>query len=144
MAVTRVFGTVNGTEVEFERNEKRWSISVPFDKDAEYVVAIIAEDEAGNRSYMAKMLVVVNSAELKAYQTEIPYYAVLLEPMKMQLTGQRMSTVIPETSWYGWNLQERFTAFVIDNDVSEERRYECSVLDSTWEKTSMCGFGSVP
>lgn len=47
--VKRVFGRVDGCEVELNRSEGDWwNVPVPFDTDGEYVVEILAEDEAGN------------------------------------------------------------------------------------------------
>ena len=49
MAVARVFGLVDGIEVILQKvDEDRWSVPVPFDADGEYVVEVVAEDEAGN------------------------------------------------------------------------------------------------
>lgn len=63
--VTRVFGTVDGTEVVLERVEgNRWNVPVPLDRDGEYVVEIIAEDDAGNRSYIANMLYTVEAGNI--------------------------------------------------------------------------------
>ena len=44
--VKRVFGRVDGCEVELNRSEGDWwNVPVPFDTDGEYVVEILAEDE---------------------------------------------------------------------------------------------------
>lgn len=80
MAVARVFGRVDGSEVVMEQTQGDvWSVPVPLDQDGEYVVEIIAEDGAGNQSYMAKMLFCVDSSMLCAYVIPAPYYAELLE-----------------------------------------------------------------
>lgn len=82
MAIKRVFGTVDGSEVIMEHMEgDRWSVPVPLDQDGEYVVEIMAEDEAGNRSYMAKMLFCVDSSGLCVTILPAPYYAELLEDL---------------------------------------------------------------
>lgn len=79
MAVSRVVGTVDGTEVILtHKGGDRWEVPVPFDEDGEYVVEIMAEDEAGNRAYIAKMLFVVNRALLCAHIIPFPYYAEVL------------------------------------------------------------------
>lgn len=81
MAVKRVFGTVDGIPVILEQSSgDRWTVPVPFDQDGEYVVEIIAEDEAGNRAYAAKMLFVVNTALLCVHVKQPPFYAALLDP----------------------------------------------------------------
>ena len=45
--VKRVFGRVDGCEVELNRSEGDWwNVPVPFDTDGEYVVEIHARDQA--------------------------------------------------------------------------------------------------
>ena len=80
MAVARVFGRVDGAEVVMEQTQGDiWSVPVPLDYDGEYVVEIIAEDGAGNQSYMAKMLLCVDSSGLCVQVLPIPYFAELLD-----------------------------------------------------------------
>lgn len=75
MAVARVFGRVDGTEVVFDRAVgDRWNIPVPLDVDGEYVVEITAEDEAGNQSYMARMLYTVDTGNICIHMLPIPKY----------------------------------------------------------------------
>lgn len=65
MAVARVFGRVDGVEVVMQPVEgDRWSVPVPLDQDGEYVVEIIAEDEAGNQAYLARMLYTVDTGNI--------------------------------------------------------------------------------
>lgn len=89
--VKRVFGRVDGQEVElYADSGDRWSVPVPFDTDGEYVVEILAEDEAGNQSYMAKMLYVVDTALLCVHVQPIPYYGQLLD------TGWETEVMAPQ------------------------------------------------
>lgn len=78
MAVARVFGRIDGAETVFSLVGGRWQVPVPLDQDGEYAVEIVAEDEAGNQSYMAKLLFCVNSAMLCVTVMPEPYYAELL------------------------------------------------------------------
>lgn len=65
MAVSRVYGTVDGAEVDLELGQDGlWSVPVPLDQDGEYAVEIMAEDEAGNRSYLARMLYTVEAGTI--------------------------------------------------------------------------------
>ena len=76
MAVTRVFGRVDGVEVVMEQTAvDRWSVPVPLDLDGEYVVEVIAEDGAGNRSYLARMLFCVDSSRLYAHVIPLRYFS---------------------------------------------------------------------
>lgn len=80
MAVKRVFGKVDGKEVMYSHaGGNRWNLPVPLDEDGEYVVEVVAEDDAGNQSYIAKMLFVVNRALLCVHIVQEPYLAVLQE-----------------------------------------------------------------
>lgn len=82
MAVARVIGTVDGVEVMLNHTGgDRWEVPVPFDEDGEYVVEVMAEDEAGNRAYMTKMLFVVSKALLCAHILYFPYVAELQQPI---------------------------------------------------------------
>lgn len=78
MAVARVFGRVDGAEVVMEQTQGDiWSVPVPLDQDGEYVVEIIAEDNAGNQAYIAKMLFCVDSTRLCVRVLPVPFYAEL-------------------------------------------------------------------
>lgn len=80
MAVARVFGRVDNVDVIMEQTQGDiWSVPVPLDQDGEYVVEVISEDEAGNQSYMAKMLFCVDSSRLCVRVLPAPYYAELLD-----------------------------------------------------------------
>lgn len=79
--VKRVFGRIDGVEVNLTHdNGDQWSVLVPFDKDCQYVVEILAEDDAGNQSYIAKLLYIVDIQTLTAKLLEFPYYGELIEP----------------------------------------------------------------
>lgn len=93
MAAARVYGTVDGIEVILQRAEgDRWSVPVPLDQDGEYAVEIIAEDEAGNRSYLARMIFLVDSGNLCVHLVPELYYAELLEPVYS-------ASVVPPLYW---------------------------------------------
>lgn len=80
MAVARVFGTVDGVEVILQYAQGDvWQVPIPLDQDGEYVVEIIAEDEAGNRSYLAKMIFLVDSSNLCVHLVPQPFYAQLID-----------------------------------------------------------------
>lgn len=60
--VTRVFGKVDGTAVIYDHTEgDRWEVPVPFDDDGEYIVEIIADDDAGNQTFLVRMLYTVDA-----------------------------------------------------------------------------------
>ncbi len=55
--VKRVFGKVDGIEVNYDHSKGDWwNVPVPLDIDGEYVIEVIAEDEAGNQSFITRLL----------------------------------------------------------------------------------------
>lgn len=90
MAIAHVFGRVDGVDVILEQEGDRWMVPVPLDQDGEYAVEIVAEDDAGNQSYMAKLLFCVNAAMLCVTILPEPYYAELLPEVFM-------AELLPET-----------------------------------------------
>lgn len=111
--VKRVFGKVDGTDVILKQNGDRWTVPVPLDSDGEYVVEIMAEDEAGNISYVTKMLFVVNKTLIRSYVVPLSYYAVLQQPDKAAyLIGSIYTAAL-----------QRFYAVYLDN-----RTYTAKIL----------------
>lgn len=79
--VRRVFGRVDGREVEFTQQGQGdgYSVAVPFDSDGEYVAEIYAEDQAGNISYITKMLFQVRNGRLRINYTTRTYVVKVME-----------------------------------------------------------------
>lgn len=91
MAVTRVFGRVDGTEVVLQHIDgNRWSVPVPFDKDCEYLMELYAEDEAGNVSYLTQALFTYDPKALVFKIAPIQYDCKLLpEPYEINIIPER-------------------------------------------------------
>lgn len=63
--IKRVFGKVDGKEVIFDKGAgDAWSVPVPLDLDGEYIVEIIAENDAGIQSFITRQLFTVNSGRI--------------------------------------------------------------------------------
>ena len=63
--VTRVVGEVNGSSIIFTKScGESWVAKVPLSEDGEYVTSLYAYDDAGNSSYLAKVLFAVTGHEL--------------------------------------------------------------------------------
>lgn len=60
--IKRVYGTADGTDIIFmyDGPSGRWETTVPRDEDGRYIVALWAEDFAGNTSYYATVLFTVD------------------------------------------------------------------------------------
>lgn len=87
MAVARVYGRVDGVEVVLEpAQEDFWSVLVPLDQDGEYAVEIIAEDEAGNWSYLARMLYTVDAGNICIHMLPLPQYFFERQPEVYQFS----------------------------------------------------------
>lgn len=75
MAVMGVFGSVDGVDVVMQHVQGDvWQVPVPLDLDGEYVVEVIAEDEAGNRSYLARMLYTVDAGNICIHMLPLPRF----------------------------------------------------------------------
>lgn len=91
MAVARVYGTVDDAQVAMElAGDGLWSVPVPLDLDGEYAVEVIAEDEAGNRSYLARMLYTVDAGNICIHLLPAPRFLFGLQP-----SGYQFSRVFP-------------------------------------------------
>ena len=98
MAVARVFGRVDGVEVILEHVQGDvWQVPVPLDRDGEYVVEMIAEDAAGNRSFMARMLYTVDAGDICIHMLPLPDY--LLELQQCGINFDRVHPVCQGVSF---------------------------------------------
>lgn len=75
MAIARVFGRIDGKEVTLTQSKDgTWTVQVPADQDGEYAVEIIAEDEAGNQSFIAKMLYIIRTGSVCVHALPLTGY----------------------------------------------------------------------
>lgn len=60
--IRRVWGTADDTQLVFTYSEitGRWEATVPTPADGRYIVALYAEDMAGNTAYVAKILFTID------------------------------------------------------------------------------------
>lgn len=66
--VTRVYGKANNAEIIFTHIKgDRWETTVPWTADGEYIVELMADDEAGNTAYVCSVLFVVSGHEFNGY-----------------------------------------------------------------------------
>lgn len=78
--IAHVYGRIDGKYIELEsEGGNRWISTVPFNSAGEYIVEIIAEDDAGNISYFSKMLFVIDAKSLCAHVIDIlPYFTTMV------------------------------------------------------------------
>jgi hypothetical protein len=108
--VKRVFGKIDGIDATFQSNGDRWQVLVPFDIDGEYIVEIMAEDEAGNVSYVTKMLFVVNKNVIRSYMIPDPFYAELYLPLFSTLMLLSYEATLQKNIYQAYIFGEQFTA----------------------------------
>lgn len=73
--VHKVYGKVGGKEIILNLSgENLWQAIVPAVMDGQYVVEIIAEDEAGNQSYIARMLYTISVGDIRFSLLPPPKY----------------------------------------------------------------------
>lgn len=69
--VTKVIGKANNFDIIFNREGDVWKADVPFTQWGEYAIELWAYDDAGNVSYLFKMLYIVSKHTMEAIL--IPY-----------------------------------------------------------------------
>lgn len=96
MAITRVYGLVDGVEVIMSPDEGDWwSVPVPLDPDGKYVVEIIAENDAGNRTCMTRLLFCADSSDLHVKMRPLPYGSLIAqEKYTMKMHGSVFSGAV--------------------------------------------------
>ena len=64
--VKRVYGTVDNTQITFIYNESsgRWEATAPDNLEGTYQVALYAEDEAGNVTYITTALCTIDTSQM--------------------------------------------------------------------------------
>ena len=95
----RVYGKVDGKSIEFDYADgDRWNVAVPYDSDGEYIVEIIAEDDAGNQTYLAKMLFIVDAKSLCAHMINIlPYWtSIVVSFYEIEIFSSKFFTELKE------------------------------------------------
>lgn len=89
--VVKVIGTVDSVPVILEHKEGNiWQVPVPSDQDGEYIVEIIAEDDAGNRAYLARILYTVDAGNICIHMLPLPRFLFDCQP-----AGYQFQRVIP-------------------------------------------------
>jgi hypothetical protein len=112
--VRRVYGKVDGIEVALKYTQgDRWSVQVPLDSDGEYIIEVLAEDEAGNVSYMAKMLFVVNGSMIRQYLIPLPYFAELLHGYNSYLINSDSIVTVQPKNITSTVLENKYKAVLI-------------------------------
>jgi hypothetical protein len=111
--VKRVFGNIDGVDISLTRSGDRWEILVPLDSNGEYIIEILAEDEAGNTSYMTKMLFVVNGSMLRQYLIPLPFYAELLYGYSSYLIDDNYTATLQPRNTISIALESRYKAKLI-------------------------------
>lgn len=71
--VTRVYGKLDGVDIVLYLENGKWVVSVPVDVDGMYIFELIAEDTAGNTTFLTKLLFVVNKAIITTYLIPLNY-----------------------------------------------------------------------
>ena len=91
--IVRVFGRVDGTDVIYNHTQgDTWQVQVPLDRDGEYAVEIIAEDDTGNRTYLARMLYTVTAGTICVHTLPMPEYCFSrqTDPIQIEIQPSRI------------------------------------------------------
>ncbi len=88
--ITQVWGTLGSSKIIFDKTDGNiWKVTVPFMESGEYIVALYAVDEAGNQSYMAKILYVVDLEDLY-YEIRMLDYSSCAEMKEFKIALERL------------------------------------------------------
>lgn len=111
--VTRVVGEVNGTTVIFNVDERgAWTAAVPTHVDGEWIVSLFAYDDAGNRSFLTKVLFAISGHSLKITMIDEGY--------KGELDDLSVSSELDSTSYAGTIEDRGYSGAVEDTGMSGE------------------------
>lgn len=93
--VKRVFGKIDGMEVEYYHQKGDWwNIPVPLNKDGQYIMEVIAEDEAGNQCFITRLLYTVKNENICVHQ--LPLSGYLFDQVERKILFDRMYPVCKE------------------------------------------------
>lgn len=117
--VTTVYGKCDGNVILFTRDETgRWLTAVPFSKDGEYVVELVAEDEAGNSTYLATILFTLDTKNLRFECRVIDVAAGLtVKQVEAMLAGGRYAADAYLTEPRAKCAIRNYSAKVINNEL---------------------------
>lgn len=77
--IQRVIGKANDFELMLERNGDEWKTLIPANLSGEYVIELWAEDTAGNKSYLASAIFIIDASTLCAHIILQEYTAELID-----------------------------------------------------------------
>lgn len=77
--VQRVIGKANDFELVLERSGDEWRALIPANLSGEYAIELWAEDAAGNRSYLANAIFIIDASTLCAHIILQDYAAELID-----------------------------------------------------------------
>lgn len=134
MAVTKVCGLVDGVEVIMSPDEGDWwSVPVPLHPDGQYVVEIIAENDAGCRAYMAKILFCVDSSGLSVKMQPLPYGSLVVkEPYGMKVLDKAFSGMVRAHA---------YRAVALSGSAGHNCRELCNRKGGTWMQRIIFDYG---
>lgn len=98
LMIDKVIGKADGIEITFEHvSGSEWCVTVPAKANGRYVVEVTVYDKAGNISYIAKMLWIVDATKLCVHMIPIPYRTKLLkQKFEAELCDRKYTTELLE------------------------------------------------
>lgn len=79
----KVIGKANGSQIIFNQTDAgTWETTVPANLSGEYAVELYAEDEAGNSSYLCRVLFVIHGHELGVKVLDTGYAGDFMDCLK--------------------------------------------------------------
>lgn len=85
--IERVYGKLDGVDIILRQENGKWVVPVPAAVDGKYIFEIVAEDTAGNITFLTRMLFAVNKAEVNAYLMPLEYWGIVLPTYRADLVS---------------------------------------------------------
>lgn len=119
MAIVKMVGKVGGNAIIFSRDGSGfWMAAVPKDINGEFIVEVIAFDEAGNEAYSSSMLFIVDASALSVKIIPLQFaYKVLDSEYKEKLSLSDFVFYSSNSDFKFKKMPAKFTARVVSNRV---------------------------
>lgn len=101
---------MDGVNIILRQEGDKWSLPIPTNTDGMYIFEIIAEDDAGNETYFAKILFTISKSVIMSYLIPLDYQGELVELYSAHLLIEKFT---PELDIF-------FTTHCLDRSYSAE------------------------
>jgi hypothetical protein len=115
MAISKMVGAIDGNEIIFRKDSSGfWTAAVPKDLSGEFIVEVIAYDDAGNQAYSSNMLFIVDPYQLGVQIMPLEYaYRVLDENFNKKSIVSEYAYYVTDSIYKFKELPAKYTFKVV-------------------------------